>query len=122
MIRYFQIDRKIASQLSPVLMAIRPIPKLKSYRSGGNGMPTRCPMARIPVPMPRSETTHDQCGTGSFFIDFDRGQGFNVPVAQRPLTKGVPSAPGDTAVTDDSEKSRSRSIGDRPSKTRGRRR
>jgi hypothetical protein len=62
-------------------MAIHPIPKLKSYRSGGNGMPTRCPMARIPVPMPRSETTHDQCGTGSLFIDFDWGQGLNPPIA-----------------------------------------
>jgi hypothetical protein len=103
-------------------MAIRPIPKLKSYRSGGNGMPTRCPMARIPVPMPRSETTHDQCGTGSFFIDFDRGQGLNAPVVQRPLTKGVPSDLGDTAVTGDSEKSRSRSVSDTPSKPPGRRR
>src|SRR5271166_4389120 len=27
-------DRKIASQLSPVLMAIRPSPKLKGYRTG----------------------------------------------------------------------------------------
>jgi uncharacterized protein (TIGR02246 family) len=88
--------RKIASQRAPVLMAIRPSPKLKSYRTGGNGMSTRCPMARIPVPMPRSETTRDQCGAGSFFIDFDRGQGFNVPVAQRPLTKGVTSALGHT--------------------------
>ena len=32
-----------------------------------------------------------------------------------PLTKGVPSVPGDTAVTGDSEKSRSRSSGDKPS-------
>jgi hypothetical protein len=29
------------------------------------------------------------------------------------LTKGVPSAPGDTAVTGDSEKSRSRSLGEK---------
>ena len=52
--------------------------------------------------MPRCETTRDQYGTGSSFIDFDREQGFNVFVAQRPLTKGaVLSAIGDTDVPGD---------------------
>jgi hypothetical protein len=47
--------------------------------------------------MPRCETTRDQYGTGSSFIDFDREQGSNVFVPQRPLTKGaVLSAIGDT--------------------------
>ena len=49
--------------------------------------------------MPRCETTRDQYGTGSSFIDFDREQGSNVFVPQRPLTKGaVLSAIGDTDV------------------------
>jgi hypothetical protein len=56
------------------------------------------------------------------FIDFDRGQGFNVPVAQRLLAKGVPSALSDTAVIGDSEKSRRRSVSDTPSNPPGRRR
>jgi ketosteroid isomerase-like protein len=52
--------------------------------------------------MPRCETTRDQYGTGSSFIDFDREQGSNVFVAQRPLTKGaVLSAIGDTDVPGD---------------------
>src|ERR1700730_14659705 len=52
--------------------------------------------------MPRCETTRDQYGTGSAFIDFDREQGSNVFVAQRPLTKGaVLSAIGDTDVPGD---------------------
>src|SRR6202008_2795807 len=52
--------------------------------------------------MPRCETTRDQYGTGSSFIDFDREQGSNVFVAQRPLTKGaVHSAIGDTDVPGD---------------------
>ena len=52
--------------------------------------------------MPRCETTRDQYGTGSSFIDFDREQGSNVFVAQRPLTKGaVLSAIGDTDIPGD---------------------
>ena len=52
--------------------------------------------------MPRCETTRDQYGTGSSFIDFDREQGSNVFVGQRPLTKGaVLSAIGDTGVPGD---------------------
>src|SRR5215472_9703222 len=52
--------------------------------------------------MTRCETTRDQYGTGSSFIDFDREQGSNVFVAQRPLTKGaVLSAIGDTDVPGD---------------------
>ena len=52
--------------------------------------------------MPRCETTRDQYGTGSFFIDFEREQGSNVFVAQRPLTKGaVLSAIGDTDIPGD---------------------
>src|SRR6516225_3862816 len=52
--------------------------------------------------MPRCETTRDQYGTGSCFIDFDREQGSNVFVAQRLLTKGaVLSAIGDTDVPGD---------------------
>ena len=52
--------------------------------------------------MPRCETTRDQYGTGSSFIDFEREQGSNVFVAQRPLTKGaVLSAIGDTDVPGD---------------------
>jgi ketosteroid isomerase-like protein len=46
--------------------------------------------------------TRDQYGTGSSFIDFDREQGSNVFVAQRPLTKGaVLSAIGDRDVPGD---------------------
>ena len=52
--------------------------------------------------MPRCETTRDQYGTGSSFIDFDREQGSNVFVAQRRLTKGaVLSAIADTDVPGD---------------------
>ena len=52
--------------------------------------------------MPRCETTRDQYGTGSSFIDFDREQGSNVFVAQRPLTKGAAlSAIGDRDVPGD---------------------
>jgi len=52
--------------------------------------------------MTRCETTRDQYGTGSSFIDFDREQGSNVFVAQRPLTKGaVLSAIGDTDIPGD---------------------
>src|SRR5580704_11408963 len=52
--------------------------------------------------MPRCETTRDQYGTGSSFIDFDREQGSNVFVAQRPLTKGAGlSAIGDRDVPGD---------------------
>ena len=65
--------------------------------------------------MPRCETTRDQYGTGSSFIDFDREQGSNVFVAQRPLTKGaVLSAIGDTDVPWRREKSRGRSLYDKP--------
>jgi uncharacterized protein (TIGR02246 family) len=61
------------------------------------------------------QTTRDQYGTGSSFIDFDREQGSNVFVAQRPLTKGaVLSAIADTDVTGDSQKPRSRSLGEKP--------
>ena len=52
--------------------------------------------------MPRCETTRDQYGTGSSFIDFDREQGSNVFVAQRPLTKVLffpPSATRTLLVT-----------------------
>ena len=46
--------------------------------------------------------SNPQYGTGSSFIDFDREQGSNVFVAQRPLTKGdVLSAIGDTDVPGD---------------------
>jgi hypothetical protein len=49
--------------------------------------------------MSRCETTRDQYGTGSSFIDFDREKGSNVFVAQRSLTKGaVLSAIGETDV------------------------
>ena len=52
--------------------------------------------------MPRCETTRDQYGTGSSFNDFDREQGSNVFVAQRPLIKGaVLSAIGDTDIPGD---------------------
>jgi uncharacterized protein (TIGR02246 family) len=52
--------------------------------------------------MPRCETTRDQYGTGSSFIDFDLEQGSNVFVARRPLTNGaVLSAIGDTDVPGD---------------------
>jgi hypothetical protein len=52
--------------------------------------------------MPRCETTRDQCGTGNSLIDFDREQGSNIFVAQRPLTKGaVLSAIGDTDIPGD---------------------
>ena len=52
--------------------------------------------------MPRCQTTRDQYGTGSSFIDFDPEQGSNVFVAQRPLTKGpVLSAICDTDVPGD---------------------
>jgi hypothetical protein len=52
--------------------------------------------------MPRCETTRGQYGTGSFFIDFEREQGCNVFVAQRPLTKGaVLSAIGDADIPGD---------------------
>ena len=52
--------------------------------------------------MPRCETTRDQYGTESSFIDFDREHGSNVFVAQRPLTKGaVLFAIGDTDVPGD---------------------
>src|SRR6516164_1662010 len=52
--------------------------------------------------MTRCETTRDQYGTGSSFIDFDREQGSNVFVAQRHLTEGaVLSAIGDTDVPGD---------------------
>jgi hypothetical protein len=44
-----------------------------------------------------------------------RDENLNILVAQRPLTKGVPSASGDTAVTGASENSRSGSAGDKPS-------
>jgi hypothetical protein len=48
------------------------------------------------------ETTRDQDGTGSSFIDFDREQGSNAFVAQRHLTKGaVLFAIGDTDVPGD---------------------
>ena len=61
--------------------------------------------ARFRTSMPRCETTRDQYGTGSSFIDFDREQGSNVFVAQRPLTKGaVLSAIADTDVTGNSQK------------------
>jgi len=50
--------------------------------------------------MPRCETTRDQYGTGSSFIDFDWEQGSNVFVAQRPLTKGAVLS-GDTDVPGD---------------------
>ena len=36
-----------------------------------------------------------------FFIDIESGKACDLHVAQRPLTKGVPLAPGDTAVTGD---------------------
>ena len=42
------------------------------------------------------------------------GRGIHSECRSGPLTKGVPSAPGDTPVTGDSEKSRRRSLGDRP--------
>jgi hypothetical protein len=47
-----------------------------------------------------------------FLIDTKWGKPSNELVAQQPLTKGVLSGPGDTAVSGDSEKSRSRSVGD----------
>jgi hypothetical protein len=50
-----------------------------------------------------------------FFIDFGREKACILHVAQRPLTKGVLYAPGDTDVTGDSEKSRAWSIGGSPS-------
>ena len=55
--------------------------------------------------MPRCETTRDQYGTGSSFIDFGGNKGPMFFVAQGPLTKGaVLSAIGDTDVTGDREK------------------
>src|SRR6516165_9257361 len=46
-------------------------------------------------------------GSG-FLIDFGLDKACNLHVAQRPLTKGVLFAPGDSDVTGDSEKSRNR--------------
>ena len=51
----------------------------------------------------------------SFLIDTGIGEASIWSVAQRPLTKGVSSAPATQTVTGDSEKSRSRSLDDKSS-------
>ena len=65
--------------------------------------------------MPRCETTRDQYGKEALSFDFEREQGSNVFVAQRPLTKGaVLCAIGDTDILDDVRKSGGRSLYDKP--------
>jgi hypothetical protein len=67
-------------------------------------------LAQIKGPLKASSTKVG--GTSRFYVDPESDEACIRIIAQRPLIKGVLSAIGDTDVTGDSKKSRSRTTGD----------